>query len=232
MSFIQVILDLLFPKQCYSCSRLGSYICNNCRSKIESIKNQYCPYCRQASHLGLTHPGCRRENGIDGLFSFFRYVPLTQRIIKQIKYRLVKSAIEELISVIEIEKINQLSELIRLSKRPIFIPVPLHPSRFARRGFNQAEEFALSLSQISNVPVNINLVSRIKKTKPQAQLSRLARYRNINGAFKVMGDKSVLTNHDLFLIDDVWSSGSTLKELSRILKRAGAMHVYAISITR
>lgn len=226
MSFIA---DLLFPKICYGCGRLGSYICQNCQSKLIFVEIQVCPYCKKNSYLGLTHPGCRREGGVDGLFSFYRYTPLASKIIKSIKYRLTTAAIDDFFNIIAAPKLHQLSEFAHLTDNPLLIPVPLHPSRQARRGFNQSEEFAKRLSELTQIKIDSTSVKRVKNTKPQAQLSQKDRYNNTRGAFAASDS---LTGHDCLIVDDVWSSGFTIKEIAKTIKKSNKTHVYAISMAR
>ena len=94
--------DLLFPKFCLGCGFLGAYICTNCKKKLSYIKQDSCLYCGKPSLYGLTHPGCRREKGVDGFLSVFYYNNLLKSVIKSVKYRLATAVFEELCLVVEL----------------------------------------------------------------------------------------------------------------------------------
>lgn len=95
-----MLLDLLFPKTCLGCGRLGIYICSACREKLVFIQKDVCVYCKKPADLGLTHVGCTRKMGIDGVMSVMRYDETSRKIIKGIKYRLIRDAFRELFSTL------------------------------------------------------------------------------------------------------------------------------------
>ncbi len=107
------------------------------------------------------------------------------------------------------------------------VPLPSHPSRVRERGFDHSLELARQLSKITSIPVR-KFLMRKRKTLPQAGLSLSARRQNVKGAFKVKGNPSGLR---LLLVDDIYTTGSTMQEASRCLAEAGA-EVYALTIAR
>jgi len=232
---LEILKNLLFPKICFGCSRLGSYLCPSCINKLRVIEKDICPYCRKGSYFGLTHPACRRWRGLDGLKSFFYYDDLVKKIVKNIKYQLVTEAIGDLRQAISREKIEELFFYKQLAKDFIFIPVPLHPTRERKRGFNQAEELLKNFAKILNFPINNKLVVRTRATKPQVELKKpKERYINILGAFSLA--KSINVNQikgkKFIIFDDVWTTGWTIKEIAKVLKKAGAAKVFALTIAR
>jgi len=108
------------------------------------------------------------------------------------------------------------------------LPVPLHPQRFRARGYNQAAELATPLEKTLGIRVRTDLVERTRETAEQAALSRKERRRNIKGAFAVTGRVAGLR---IAILDDVVTTGSTVDELARVLKRAGAsrMEVWSVA---
>jgi len=112
---------------------------------------------------------------------------------------------------------------------PLFVPVPLSFERLAERGFNQALEIARTTAWQLNAPVDAGAVVRVRHAAPQATLSLDARKRNIRGAFLVRGD---VRRQALIVVDDVMTSGSTLDEMARVLKAAGAQRVTNLVVAR
>jgi len=234
-ALIAFFKNALFPKFCFACGRLGAYLCPRCQNNLSTIKQDVCPYCERASYFGLTHYGCRRCMGLDGLKAIFYYGDLTKKIIKNIKYQLVKEAIADFLQAIPRQKIEELFFYKQLAANFTFIPVPLHPKRERKRGFNQAEELAKFFSTALGFPIRKDLVIRTKDTKPQVEMKKpKERYKNILGAFSL--EKSVATDQiegkNFIIFDDVWTTGWTIKEISRILKKAGAAKVFALTVAR
>jgi ComF family protein len=106
----------------------------------------------------------------------------------------------------------------------LIVPVPLHPSRERRRGFNQAQLIAARLGR----PMNARLLRRRKNTPSQTGLSRSERKRNLASAFEVRGE----VTGSVIVVDDVYTTGSTMDEIARTLKRAGAERVEVLTVAR
>lgn len=221
--------DFLFPKFCLSCGSIGVYICNNCRHKLSWFNFDICFYCQKTSYLGLTHPSCCKPNRIDGIMYIFYYNDFMKKIIKSIKYRLAYKILEELFPLIPKEKSEKINELIKLKDIGFFEPVPLHSKRSRSRGFNQAQLIAEYLSKLFNRPLSYFLV-RNKPTASQAQLlSRKSRRSNVGGAFSV---KKKLDCQSLLLVDDVVTSGATVSEAAKTLKKNGVDQVFVFALAK
>lgn len=234
MGLVEFVKNSLFPKICFGCGRLGVYICTSCFAKLVPTTHDQCPYCRKASYFGLTHPGCSGTLRINGLKSFYYYSPLARKIIKSIKYRLVQDAMDDFLNTIPNDRVSELFFYKKIAKSTTLIPVPLHSKRHARRGFNQSAEITNYFSAKLGFPVNDTFISRSRNTVPQATLkTHRDRYKNILGAFKLT-DKATsrVKNGNFIIVDDVWTSGSTIKEICRTLKRNGAHKVFALTLVR
>lgn len=109
------------------------------------------------------------------------------------------------------------------------IPIPLHPSRKRMRGYNQAEILASALSDLTGIPVRKDVLLRIKKTKPQKQLDSMERRSNLEGAFAVKKEWTPCRN--VLLIDDIYTTGSTVERSAKMLKKAGGENVYFLTIS-
>lgn len=122
----------------------------------------------------------------------------------------------------------------KLAARPLpaidlLVPMPLHPDRLARRGFNQAVEIARSLAKRAGLRLVPRGARRVKDTTAQTELPYEERARNVNGAFACDLD---LSGKSIAVVDDVMTTGATLNELARVLKRAGAARVENLVIAR
>lgn len=116
-------------------------------------------------------------------------------------------------------------------KDALIIPVPLHPSRERMRGFNQARLIAYVLGEKLELSVRRDILKKIKKTRPQMELPREERLKNILEAFAV-SDTAAVRNQTCILVDDVKTTGATLESATRALKRAGAKRVWALTVAR
>lgn len=196
------------------------------------MEKDICIYCSHNSLYGLTHPACKRRYGIDGFMSIFHYNNLLKSIIKSIKYRYALDVWRELCLIIEPESILKIASLKKLIKESIFLePIPLYRSKLRRRGFNQARIIAEYFSRKLSLPMSSHLV-RTKDTESQAQLRKNSeRFKNMQGAFDVDETKRV-TGQYIILIDDVVTTGSTVKEAARAFKLGGANRVFVVSVAQ
>lgn len=232
---VSFIKDILFPKYCFGCAKFGIYICISCKHRLQTLHFDICPYCRKKSYFGLTHPACKKENGVDGLKSIYRYNDVVKKITMQIKYRLVTDAFSEFFFNIPHEKMEELLFYRKLSIDCLLIPVPLHPHRLRQRGFNQSYEMARFFSKMLQFPLLNNMIIRKKNTHPQVIYSRpQERYLNVRGAFGFVEqvDKNLVENKQCIIVDDVWTTGWTIKEVAKVLKKQGAEKVFALTIAR
>lgn len=172
---------------------------------------------------------------MDGLKSIFRYDDLVKKIIAQIKYRLVKEAIDEFVASIPPQKKEELFFYKQLAKDYKFLPVPLHRKKLRQRGFNQSFEMVKFFADMLNFPVVEEMVSRVKNTKPQVEFSTPKdRQNNIVGAFSLTDHiiSNQIEGKKFIVFDDVWTTGWTIKEITKVLKKHGASKVFALTIAR
>lgn len=224
-----MLLDILFPKHCLSCGAIKKYICQVCSEKLEYIEKNSCLKCNRIHNHGLFHENCKEKLGLDGYLSILYYNPTAKNIIKNIKYRLVKDACREFFSLFPIEILQKYNEFKKEFPNCVIEPVPLHRSRQALRGFNQAYVIAEFFQELLQFPISSTL-KRVKKTMPQAQTNnKIERMRNMKNAFIVKKGEDV-RGKDIILIDDVITTGNTIKEATKVLKKAGARYVFAFSI--
>lgn len=224
------ILDIFFPRFCVGCGRVGSFICSTCAITVGHIlpNEGICPECKRRAIDGFTHPGCRKKLSMDGLVSFFHYRGVIKKSIKEVKYRFISSLIDRLISVASDENIKGVERFI--TKYTVIVPIPLSTQRKRFRGFNQAECIAKSLSLRFCVPYKVNIISRIKHTSSQTSFhNRIDRITNMKGVFKL---NQHIAYSSVLLVDDVFTTGATMKEATKVLKASGVKRVFGVTIAR
>lgn len=223
-----MLLDLLFPRTCVGCDRIGVYVCSQCLNKVRTQDKYICPVCAKPGIFGRTHPRCLRPRSLDGLWAGFAYRGLVQDLIGKYKYKYVYDTTQTLV-----ELVISLPDWSGLPNKDwLIVPVPLHRARLRERGFNQSVLLGRELSKYLDCFFSDQLLTRSKKTTPQMQLTRKERLTNLTGAFKYTGPQGLLKGVDVLLVDDVWTTGSTLRECAKVLKRSGAKTVWGFVVAR
>jgi len=225
------INGVLFPQNCFICGREGGYLCPSCQGKLPKVKFQSCPVCRRAAKQGETHLSCRAGPLLDGLVSLYRYNYQLKRIIKGFKFELVGKAASCLSDWLAGE----------LAERPVlrrwrkagftFLPVPLYFQRERWRGFNQSAVLLENICHGLRLPFDSSLVVRFRSTKAQVKLGAKQRKANVKGAFGVKKPKFV-AGRSFVIFDDVLTTGSTIGELGKVLKKSGAKEVWGLTVCR
>lgn len=157
--------------------------------------------------------------------SCFRYEGLIKEIILLYKYGKIKILGRALANQVLVS----LDDSALWEGLEVVVPVPLQPSRQKERGFNQAEEIARHISKVKKLALASRAISKIKDTLPQASLEAKLRRENVKGAYKIR-EREKIENKIVLLVDDVFTTGSTIEECSRVLKEAGAREVRALTI--
>lgn len=228
------ILDLIFPKKCLGCQKEGKYFCSGCLGKIKPLF-QICPVCEKPSPFGQTHPVCLTRYSLDGLTSFFFFGGAIRQAIHKLKYRLVTNLKEELWGLI-LSELKRREDYLLLNKfttqyKPIIIPVPLYWYKYNYRGFNQAALFGKDFSKYYHLPFSEEILVRNKPTVSQTKLKMEERKVNVQNAFSI-SPKLKNIPENILLVDDVWTTGSTLKTAGNLLKRSGVKRVWGLTIAR
>ena len=229
------LLDVLIPKRCVGCGKIGKYFCDRCRAEIRIIPSNeaICPVCEKPAIGGYTHPRCQTRYAPDGLTSFFHYSGPVRKAIKVVKYRLVSDIAEEFIDLIHRGTISEITKPIS-SELTIIIPIPLHSKRLRDRGFNQAEVLGKMLSTRLHIPMRIDILRRVRETTPQvAMRKRVDRLKNMEGVFGC--NAQALTHRRLdavILFDDVFTTGATMRVAANVLKRNGVKFIWGVTIAR
>ncbi len=230
------IVSLFIPYKCPGCGTAGEhFICPECDKKIKRIAEPYCKRCGRPLPPGVRETAdcreCREAKmKFDVCRSVFQYQPPVDELVRKFKFsrnfaagrRLMDGACEIALSDPEYFAGFDASAGI--------VPVPLHPFRYIRRGFNQSEYFSEGFSRMWSVEIMPCLIRR-RHTRPQSLLPLKERAKNVRGAFSVRKN-TALSGKRIILVDDVMTTGATIRECSRILKEAGAGEVYVLTIAR
>jgi ComF family protein len=217
--FKKIYLKLL-PYHCVFCGQASQReqdLCQPCYKELP-ILTDFCPKCALPSENNQLCETCQNHLlPYDALYALFRYERPITRLILTLKFNRALNY-GRLLGELMAEKIKE--DWYKGKKLPdLIIPLPLHTQRLKKRGFNQALEITKPISKALNIQINITACKRTKSTKAQATLSLEERLRNVQNAFAVNAD---LTNKHIAIVDDVATTGSTIREFSSQLKLAGA----------
>ncbi|MCX6720940.1 MAG: ComF family protein [Candidatus Staskawiczbacteria bacterium] len=238
------LLDLLFPKFCLGCKKEGTYLCDDCRGLLDISEFGYClceangqPKRLLEGHVGKCSICSRKE--LAGLYFALSYKEktLTRNLIYQFKYKpYLKDLAKTLASIIVEHLVISGKNTNDIWENSVLVPVPLDSKKIKDRGYNQSEELAKELSVVLNVPVVLNVLVKIKQTDSQKGLSKTEREKNLQGAFAIKScstsDVEQLSGKKVFLVDDVYTTGSTMTECAKTLKTGGAKQVWGICLAR
>jgi len=205
---------------------MGSIVCPQCADSLQYIKSPFCKKCGKPLS-DQRQEYCGDCGSGDHLFvagrALFEY-PCVRKSIYRFKYKGRKEYGE----FYGRELARHLGDDIRGWKPDALVPVPLHSSRMRARGYNQAEVLARELGRLLDIPVQTHLIRRIKKTRPQKQLNRLQRQNNLKRAFKLYRNDVKLKT--IIIVDDIYTTGSTVDAMAAVLREAGIRSVYFVTI--
>ncbi len=228
------LIDLFFPKFCLSCQKEGDWVCEDCKTFLNILEHQYClcdipkrmPFARKCKN-------CQYKT-LSGLYCALNYKEnyISKNLILKLKYppfikTLNKTLADLIASHIYLSETNPKDVFLD----SVLIPIPLYKKKMKYRGFNQTFEIAKEISQRFKVKMEINNLVKIKETLSQTNLTKEQRERNIQNSFFCNSPEKI-KNKKVFLVDDVYTTGSTMEEAAKILKESGAEGVWGIVVAR
>jgi ComF family protein len=214
----KLIIETVFPKHCLTCNKEGVYLCEDCFSLIDFLpkidfKTRYLD--------GLISATSYNNIVIKELITKFKYEPFIKDIAPTLAYLIFHHI-----------KISE-NEIINFEKEKcLIIPIPSHLKKEKLRNFNPPTEIAKSLSLLLKIPLETNILLKTRQTTPQINLSKKERENNVKNVFMVKNENNSLTNKTVFLVDDVFTTGSTLQKAARVLKNAGAKKVIGMTVAK
>lgn len=228
---------LAFPSVCRRCGALlekrgERILCPDCLAALEVCRAPYCPSCgRFFDGDGAPHPcaAClRRIPPLSAARAAARYDGAVKDILLLFKYKGLRPLGRPLAAFLHAALEGENAPW---RGADLLVPVPLHRIRRRERGFNQAGVLAKELSRLTEVPVIDRALRKTAPLRPQASLRAEARRANIRGAYRVARPEAV-RGKVVVLVDDVCTTGSTLGECARVLRKAGAADVRAVMVAR
>ncbi|OGI74855.1 hypothetical protein A2740_01830 [Candidatus Nomurabacteria bacterium RIFCSPHIGHO2_01_FULL_43_16] len=217
MRFLNTILDIVFPVNCVACGKSGVDLCVVCLNDS---------------------PEAKRES-VKWIFPLYDYRhPPIKKVLWLLKYKGKKRLANVFAEVMYGRMLEELSELNIMEnfRKPVLIPIPLSKKRCRERGYNQAELICQELIKINNLRHGVylklekDILIKPKDTKHQAHIeNRSERLKNIIGSFTVKNSE-IIKGRNIILIDDILTTGATLSEARKVLKRAGARKIIAFTV--
>lgn len=229
------IQDLLFPKRCVHCKRWGQFLCEQCLYEIDFLAEQFCPVCGKTAVLGLPHPRCvnkrQHKSHLDQIYSLCWYRGPIRTLINKFKFKPTVRSLTEVFRFLM--RRGLLAEDTQFWENATITAVPLHPSSQRERGFNQARLIAQILAQTIELSTQFDLLIKTHPTPHQSGLDKITRRQNVRGVFRIQPDLIDQPPNKVILVDDVYTTGSTLNECARVLKRElGVQKIHGFTLAR
>jgi len=234
VSILQAVKDLLFPCRCLACDKpLGRYrlplLCNTCCSLLSPVVSPLCTCCGKPFPSGEDHlcGECLGDSfSFDCARSIFLYQEPVSSLLVQFKFA------GKLTGVVTLAELAKQAGGENLFKEPdLVLPVPLHIKRLRSRGFNQSLLLSRSCFPRWQGKIRTDLLLRHQPTIPQTSLSGKARRNNLKGAFSIHRPEKI-AGRNVLLVDDVFTTGSTLHECAKTLAEAGAARIETFTLAR
>ena len=235
-------ISLFLPAECKICSKPlkssnRSFICEECWNKVEWLEPPYCSRCSKPFSPSETSPinsfsicaECKKNSlYFKKVFVPTLYVGVMKKIIHIFKYERKRGVIRGIKKIMEIYFSQNHFPFSRLH---LVVPIPLYRKKLKERGFNQAELLARIIAEYFNIKLSKNNLKKIKPTKSQTKLSASERIKNMKGAF-IVKSKEEFCGKNILLVDDIYTTGATVKEAAKILKRVNTKEIYAFTLAR
>ncbi len=230
----QTILDIIYPVRCPICMEIvtpkGKRICSNCKERLPYIQEPRCLKCSKPLEVEEKEycDDCERKDlHFNRGYAVWVYNKMMMQSISAFKYKSKKEYAafytEEIIT-------HYKKQLVKLNLDGI-VPVPLHRTKYRERGYNQAALLAKGIGDELDIPVLNDLLIRTKKTVPQKTLNDMERLHNLMEAFQYNKKTKSVFRSDLsrvLLVDDIYTTGSTMEACTNVLKENGIKEVYFI----
>jgi ComF family protein len=229
--FFGTLLDLVYPRRCPVCDRavkpFGSLICKACEHQFAYIEDAYCLKCGKSlreQEREYCKDCMQHEHLFDSGRALFEYQSISGSI-----YRFKYKGRQEYGAYYAKCMADRLGDWLNSKHPDALIPVPIHRSKRLVRGFNQAEILAKELGRLTGIPVETKLIRRVRKTVPMKELSSAERQNNLKRAFKISRNDVKLST--IVIIDDIYTTGSTIDAMSYEFRRMGVKHIYFMTLS-
>lgn len=215
---IEKLFELLAPDECIVCGVEGKCLCEECEPRTLVAKKQCCVFCNKLSESGRTCSNCIRKFKLSGARILCRYDATTKELIGEMKYKNKRSIARYF---------GNLLPLDLPLKDPLICYVPSDGPTRRSRGYDHAQIIAKTYAKKLQLKPS-ELLIRIKHS-PQVGKGRIGRLKNVEGNFVT---KKQVANRNIILVDDVVTTGATISECAKVLKKSGAKSVWAVAIAK
>jgi len=230
MNLLRTFIGLFLPRICLNCDKRLSeseyLICSDCFNSIKFL-TEICPVCGVPKNETKCITCETNEFIFDKACSAFSYDEILQNLIHEFKYNEMTSIVK-LLGKFSHEYLTRFQPFDHID---YIVPVPLHRVKKRSRGFNQSEYIAREISRSMNWKCLPGLIRRKKFTETQTKLNKQQRRINVSMAFK-LNQKCDIKGKNILLVDDVFTTGSTVNSISTVLKDAQVKKVYVFTIAR
>ncbi len=223
-------VSLVYPRRCPICDRIvipyGQLIHSSCQKKVQYVDGPTCLKCGKPINNDYEEycTDCRKiRHFFDKGYSTFKY-----RSISGSVYRLKYMGRQEYADYYAREIEKRLGPTLKSLNADAIIPVPMYRLKENQRGYNQAVVLSKSVGRILNIPVRTDVITRCRNTVPMKELDIMERRKNLKKAFIMSGNDVKL--NCVIILDDIYTTGSTIDEMARMFRRAGVRRVYALTL--
>ena len=225
---LRKILDIFYPRCCPVCQKIlkdqRRMICPECEKKLRPIGHPRCYKSGKPIEEGEYCKDCQKHTHIfDQGRGIFVYDGIMRRSVTRYKYYGCREYGDFYAKAMYRYAWKNLNQW----KPDLIVPVPIHKSKERLRGFNQAAYLAERLSCYTGIPVDTDLVQKVVKTKSQKKLNAMQRRKNLEKAFLVTKN---IRGKDILVIDDVYTTGSTIDAMAGCLRKRGAKNIYFLTV--
>jgi len=254
MKIFNELIDVVYPPRCHIChgflredpsENRSGFFCQTCSDDFMRISSPICPVCCTPLEMSQEDHLCedclRKRPHYTAAYACYHYDGAIKDAIHQFKYGSksfmsrslgpLLAAFAENLALTVHQQGNATCRWFQEKDQLLIIPVPLHPKRLKERGFNQSLLLADHVAVRLGAELDFISLRRVKYTVPQTGLGKEARRKNVNRAFEVINSQAV-KGKTVFLVDDVATTGNTVNECARILKRSGCSDVFCLVLAK
>ncbi len=221
-------MELLYPPCCPICDQVlpfyGAGICPDCEKKLPWVTEPFCMKCGKpvAKEEEEFCEDCRRvSHFFDCGRAAFLYTGLMRQSVGRMKFQNRRDYLDFYAD----SMVRAGGEFLKSRDPEVIVPIPMHWKKRAKRGYNQAELLAERISCLTGIPCRKHLLRCVRMAGDQKALGREERMENLSGTFAFSGGKEPVPERVL-LVDDIYTTGSTLDEASRVLRGAGVLKIF------
>lgn len=230
-NLLEALYELLFPACCLGCKKQLGFcrpplLCEDCQAGVSLISPPCCPCCGSPGAESLCPACLRHPFAFDRARSLLLYQDPVNSLVLRLKFG------GDLTGLTTFTALAEQADAAALLREPdLILPVPLHIRRLRWRGFNQSLLIAKACFPAWKDKIQPDLLQRHRPTAPQTQLGGAERRSNLDGAFRLR-DLQTARDKRILLVDDVFTTGSTLNECAKVLRAAGAAEIEAFTLAR